>query len=302
MMQNNLLLLALQQVRESLELENSADRFLVSELGLIRSIKGVKDVSHLIFVEGQPYRLTEGRIAFFLSGRLRLRVNLREEEFSAGDLLVVSPGTVVEFLDFSAGLDLVMMAFSNSFMENWQKEDLLQTYLMGRLCLRLSLDEQECLRMKTMFALLWEVVHDEPFPKASVQSLISLLFHQIKMFQGRKQEGTQQERTRQEEVFGKFLELINKHAVRERNCRFYADQLFLTPRYLSTLVRQASGRTVMNWVNDAVVQEAKLMLCHTDKLVYQIADELNFPNASFFNKFFRRMTGMTPKEYRRENG
>lgn len=111
-----------------------------------------------------------------------------------------------------------------------------------------------------------------------------------------------QKRTRQEEVFNRFLELVNKYAVRERSIAFYADRLYLTPRYLSTLVRQASGRTVMDWVNEAVVQEAKLRLCHTDKLVYQIADELNFPNASFFCKYFRRMTGMTPNDFRQENG
>ena len=68
--------------------------------------------------------------------------------------------------------------------------------------------------------------------------------------------------------------------------RFMPTGFFLTPRYLSTLVRQASGRTVMDWVNEAVMQEAKLMLRHTDKLVYQIADELNFPNASFFQQVF----------------
>lgn len=83
-----------------------------------------------------------------------------------------------------------------------------------------------------------------------------------------------------------FLELVNKYAARERSITFYADRLFLTPRYLSTLVRQASGRTVMDWVNEAVMQEAKLMLRHTDKLVYQIADELNFPNASFLQQVF----------------
>ena len=71
--------------------------------------------------------------------------------------------------------------------------------------------------------------------------------------------------------------------------------------YKRQLVRQASGRTVMDWVNEAVMQEAKLMLRYTDKLVYQIADELNFPNASFFSKYFRRMAGMTPNDYRRKD-
>lgn len=55
----------------------------------------------------------------------------------------------------------------------------------------------------------------------------------------------------------------------------------------------------MEWVNQAVVLEAKVLLKHSDLLTYQIADELHFPNPSFFSKFFKRMTGMTPQEYQR---
>lgn len=302
MKSNRLLLLALRQMRERVGESHNDYRFLIPELGLLRSIHGIADVVRFLSVEGQPYRLTEGRVVYFRAGTLRLRINLRELEFKAGDFLVVSPGTVFEFLYISSDLDLAMLAFSNSLMESWQKEELLQVYLQGRLFLHLSLTEQESRRMEQIFALLWEVVHDRPFPKESVQSLISLVFHQTDGFRGRELEAGKQKRSRQEEVFNRFLELVNKYAVHERSCTFYADRLCLTSRYLSTLVRQASGRTVMDWVNEAVMQEAKLMLCHTDKLVYQIADELNFPNASFFCKYFRRMTGMTPKDYRQENG
>lgn len=302
MKSNRLLLLALRQMRERVGESHNDYRFLIPELGLLRSVHGIADVVRFLSVEGQPYRLTEGRVVYFRAGTLRLRINLRELEFKAGDFLVVSPGTVFEFLYISSDLDLAMLAFSNSLMESWQKEELLQVYLQGRLFLHLSLTEQESQRMEQIFALLWEVVHDRPFPKESVQSLISLVFHQTDGFRGRELEAGKQKRSRQEEVFNRFLELVNKYAVHERSCTFYADRLCLTSRYLSTLVRQASGRTVMDWVNEAVMQEAKLMLCHTDKLVYQIADELNFPNASFFCKYFRRMTGMTPKDYREENG
>lgn len=301
MKSNHLLLLALKKVREHVGEGTNTSRFLTSELGLLRSIQGIADVIHFIPMEGQPYRLTEGRVVFFRVGTLRLRINLREVEFKAGDLLAVSPGTVFEFLYVSPDLDLAMLAFSNSLMENWQKEDLLQTYLQGRLFLHLSLTEKEVQRMEQLFALLWEVVHDRPFPRASVQSLISLCFHQLDFVRKRSQSTERQQHTRQEDIFNRFLELVNKYAVRERSITFYADRLFLTPRYLSTLVRQASGRTVMDWVNEAVMQEAKLMLRHTDKLVYQIADELNFPNASFFSKYFRRMAGMTPNDYRRKD-
>ena len=122
MKSNHLLLLALKKVREHVGEGTNTSRFLTSELGLLRSIQGIADVIHFIPIEGQPYRLTEGRVVFFRAGTLRLRINLREVEFKESDLLAVSPGTVFEFLYISSDLDLAMLAFSNSLMENWQKE------------------------------------------------------------------------------------------------------------------------------------------------------------------------------------
>ena len=56
----------------------------------------------------------------------------------------------------------------------------------------------------------------------------------------------------------------------------------------------------MQWINKAVILEAKVLLKHSNLLVFQISDELNFPNPSFFSKFFKRMTGMTPAEYQKQ--
>ena len=94
-----------------------------------------------------------------------------------------------------------------------------------------------------------------------------------------------------------MLTLVNTHSKKERNVNFYADKLCLTPRYLNTVIRQASQQTVMDWINQSIILEAKVLLKHSNLLVYQVSDELNFPNPSFFSKFFKRMTGMTPHEY-----
>ena len=215
-------------------------------------------------------------------------------------LVVASRGTVLQVLYASPDCDLSMLAVSNRFMENWQKEELLMSYLSGRLFLELSLGQEEMQRIELMCTLMWEVMNDKPFPKETLQSLVSALFRQIECFCRQNQTREKTRYTRQEEVFNRFLELVNKYAVCERNVSFYADNLYLTPRYLSTLIKQTSGRTVMDWINEAVLQEAKLMLRHSDKLVYQVADALNFPNASFCCKFFRRLTGKTPNEYKQE--
>jgi len=68
---------------------------------------------------------------------------------------------------------------------------------------------------------------------------------------------------------------------------------------LGTLIREASGTTAKEWIERSVIAEAKVRLKNSDMLTYQISDELNFPNVSFFCKFFKRLTGMTPLEYQR---
>ena len=71
------------------------------------------------------------------------------------------------------------------------------------------------------------------------------------------------------------------------------------PGYLSTVVRTCTGRTASEWIERHVAQEAKALLKSTNMTVQQISNELNFPSQSFFGKFFKRLTGLSPKEYRR---
>ncbi len=79
---------------------------------------------------------------------------------------------------------------------------------------------------------------------------------------------------------------------------FYAAQLNLTPKYLSTLIRQTSGRTASEWIDDYVILEAKNLLKYSTMSVQEIAYSLNFPNQSFFGKYFKNHTGQTPSGYR----
>ena len=106
--------------------------------------------------------------------------------------------------------------------------------------------------------------------------------------------------SRKEDIFHRFVALINNHAAAEHAISFYADRLCLTPNHLGAVVREVSGQTVMEWIHRYIIQQAKLQLKYSDLPVWQIGEQLNFTNPSFFSKFFRRETGMTPAEYRRK--
>ena len=94
------------------------------------------------------------------------------------------------------------------------------------------------------------------------------------------------------------MQLVSRYATQEHNIDFYAQRLFISPRYMSTLVKQVSGKAAKQWIDDAIIARVKVELRHTNKSAAQIADQMNFPNPSFFCKYFKRMTGMTTQAYR----
>ena len=92
---------------------------------------------------------------------------------------------------------------------------------------------------------------------------------------------------------------ITQYHSEQRNMAFYADKLFLTPKYLSKLVKEASGRSGPQWIDAYVILEAKNLLRYSDDSIKEIVYKLNFQSASVFNKFFKLHTGMSPSEYRK---
>ena len=104
--------------------------------------------------------------------------------------------------------------------------------------------------------------------------------------------------TRTGELFDRFLCLVNNHCRHERAIAFYADKMCITPRYLGAAVKAASGITAKQWIDRAVTANAKVMMKYGSGQVADVAYGLGFPNVSFFCKFFKRATGLTPMEYR----
>ena len=99
-------------------------------------------------------------------------------------------------------------------------------------------------------------------------------------------------------IFEQFIKLVTEHHSSQRNMAFYAEHLCLTPKYLSKLVKQVSGRSAPDWIDSFVILEAKNMLKYSDATIKEIVYQLHFPNQSVFYKFFKSHTGLTPSEYR----
>ena len=110
---------------------------------------------------------------------------------------------------------------------------------------------------------------------------------------------TVKNKSRKEYIFERFYESLIESYQSERSVKFYADQLCLTPKHLSGVVKEVSGKTVGEWIDELVILEAKALLDSSSMNIQEIADRLNFANQSFFGKYFKHYTGMSPKEYRK---
>lgn len=105
---------------------------------------------------------------------------------------------------------------------------------------------------------------------------------------------------RAQQLFNRFMALLDIHHMKERSVGFYAENLCLTPNYLSSEIKHFSGKSALEWINEYVITEAKIMLRHTDGSIQSIADDLHFPSQSAFGKYFKQQTGMGPRAYRNE--
>lgn len=103
---------------------------------------------------------------------------------------------------------------------------------------------------------------------------------------------------RAEEYFRQFTELLGEHYKHERSVGFFARQLCITPKYLTTLIKRISGKSVSEWIDNYVILEAKTLLKYSNMSVQEIAYYLNFPNQSFFGSYFKRNAGMSPSQYK----
>ena len=268
-------------------------RFISPHFGFVNSFARLES---LLITLDQPYRIKEGRIAIIKQGYARVLINLIEETFQPDKMLLIVPNSILQLIEVSPDFDMQMVAMDSEFLPITGKDDFFTHLSQLQKNIILSLTPQESYQFKSYFDLMWNILQESPFHREVIQHLLVSLLYNIE-YLAHNNGNAQNHQTRQEEIFQRFISLVNTYSKKERNVVFYADKLCLTPRYLNTVVRQTSQQTVMDWINQSIILEAKVLLKHSNLLVYQISDELNFPNPSFFCKFFKRMTGITPREY-----
>ena len=258
----------------------------------------VTKLFHFFLGRHTPLLINDYRMGVVLQGELHVRMNLIEHRIKAGTMVFIGPGTIVEPISITPDVHIIGLALFRDLPFSVGR---VPTLFNGsvRDC-RIVPGGQQLTLVRQLIECLWLTVHAQPFSQPTFNALAAALmqlYNDIYSRDVEQQEGT----THGTDIFNRFIQLVNNHARQEHKLAYYADRMCLTQRYLGSVVREVSGATAKEWIDRAIVTEAKVMLRHSDKPMSQVADELHFPSPSFFAKFFRRITGQTPAEYRDGN-
>jgi AraC-like DNA-binding protein len=132
-----------------------------------------------------------------------------------------------------------------------------------------------------------------------IKALLLAMFYDMSNVIYRVERQGNRKHTRAEAIFAHFIRLLEDNFRTQHRVSWYAEQLCITPKYLSEIVKKISLRTPNEWIDSYVILEARVLLKNTTKSIKEITDELNFPNQSFLGKYFKEHVGVSPSEYRK---
>ena len=256
-----------------------------------------------------PCRFDGFMMIFCVSGHVRMSINLNEFDFKAGSLFLNVPGNLLKLSEYvDSGKEdqrYIVVAMTREFVSGLRM-DINKVFNEGLSMLgnpSIELTEEQQKLVGSYISLMCDVVRSKVInSREAINSILLSLFYLVTGIGSERirdvGEDVRNASNRSKVIFEQFIKLVSEYHLQHRNVGFYADKLCLTPKYLSKLIKTATGRSAPDWIDAYVILEAKNLLKYSNVTIKEVVYRLNFPNQSVFYKFFKARTGMTPSEYR----
>ncbi len=252
-----------------------------------------------------PIRLDGLFIGLREKGKAKFNINLKEIEAGPNDLVICSPGDLMHAnLQDGIHLSQVMMVSSHFLKEMYISLNSFMPFFASQKDHPVfHLTEGEMEELKILFMTIKETVEGNDYFRVDItKRLLAAYLYKLGSILYRHRPELQAEAAkplkREEILFKEFIRLVGEHHRQERRVDFYAEQLFLSPKHFSTVIKKVSGKTAGQWIDEYVILEAKTLLKYSAMSIQEVAYYMNFPNPSFFGKYFKHHTGMSPSEYK----
>ena len=295
-------LLEIEQLIEGIE---SSDSFL-NDL-LVADLNGIRvDYEKSDLKDTTPMRMDALLMILVQEGSAEISIDYVPYQIEPNMFIILMPTHVVQISRIGKDLRGCMLTVSRSFFDGYdpgaKKNPPVAHYMRVRKnpCTRLT--EEESLHMLAQFRNVRDKVraHDHFFQREALQNaLVGLFIEFANISMGKGEMTARPTLSRKEELFEQFLQLLFQHCKEQHVVTFYAEKLFITPQYLSLILKELTGKSANKWIDDALIMEAKILLKAPQATVQQVADLLHFSDQSTFGKFFKKHMGISPMEYRK---
>lgn len=244
-----------------------------------------------------PYLLEDYRMGIVKRGYMHSILNLQEYKVEAGSIIFVGPGSIVDPIDMSDDFEVMGIGIPADLFHLAHSGKLPELFTGQQKHGFLKANEQDLQLLDHMIRQLWEIATYQDCQQVVYNMITTITSFYNSLF-ARQSTQPSAHRSTANDIFDRFIRLVNNHYEEQRQLAFYAEKMCITERYLGTVIRQTSGITAKEWIDKAVIMAAKVKLRHSNLQIAEITEALHFPNPSFFCKYFKRLVGCTPQEYR----
>ena len=229
-------------------------------------------------------RLNALALFLVLDGEADLTVDHMPYKLIKGSFLTLMPSHTLRMIHVDEDFRGYLIAVSSSFMNDYGLFRQKNTSVRNQMLLVRSKIRQK----------------DHYFYKEIMQNaLVGLMLELGNIFSAKKEFTASPALSRKEDLLEQFLKLLFENCREQHGVAYYAERLFITPQYLSLILKTLTGKSANKWIDDALIMEARVLLKAPQATVQQVADLLHFSDQSTFGKFFKKHMGVSPMEYRK---
>lgn len=255
-----------------------------------------------------PFRAGVNIILLCTGGRMKLSCNVTAHEMTPDTVLFIRPEDIVQFGPESDDeFSCMVIATDPSMLANIRLDyrNIISTALGSWHQNFIEITPEQSAEFQNLFHTICCEIRDAagtPFYDEIVRSYLKCILYKmlnwVSAYSDSHPKLKRSIKSRNEEYFINFIRLLSENFRKERSVGFYASRLCITPKYFTTLIKRISGKTAATWIDEYVILEAKNLLRYSSMSIQEVAYALNFPNQSFFGKYFKQQTGMSPSAYK----
>ena len=263
----------------------------------------ITEEKQLLELSEYPYRSDGYIIGICTRGTAQVEVNLQIYEAKPDAMLLATPFHVLRIYNASEDFLCRFVVFSKTFLaENSVNSHFLESFSYFKSTSKpvIYIDHENAKMVLEIYVMIQQKLQREGHyyrPEIS-RSLLTILLYEVASLYEHQHVIIKNKQTRKQELNVLFQNLVFRHYKEHRSVQFYADSLCVSPKHLTESIKEVTSKTAGEWIDDAVVLEAKVLLRNHEISIAQVADNIHFPDQSSFGKYFKKHTGFSPTEYR----